>query len=455
MEVLTNAPAFLLSLGAIVFIHEFGHHVVAKLCGVRVLTFSLGFGTRLWGFRHKGTDYRLSLIPLGGYVRMGGELPEEHTGDPQDLMSKPRWQRILVYLAGPAMNVVLSISLFTLVFMVGIPIQALQEIPSIVGSIEEDSAAEAAGLLPGDRIIKVGGEEVEKWRDMEFVFQLSPEKPVAVELEREGLPLSTTLTPKREVSEGTAYGDAGITPRLTLLISTVFADTPAESAGFVAEDVLRAIDGVEVRDSRHFIDFIEEHGGREVAVTVGRGEETLVLDVTPKADKEGKGKIGVEIMTRFHYRALPFGEAVVRSVEENVDIITKSLQILGKLLTGEISAKNSLSGPIEIAVISSRAAERGFLNLLYVIGFLSTAIAFMNLLPIPVLDGGHISILLIESVMRRDMSILVKDRLTRVGFMLLMALMATVIVFDIQKRLDANSEREAAQQQEPAAPEEP
>ncbi len=456
MDFLTNVPAFLLALGAIVFIHEFGHHVVAKLCGVRVLTFSLGFGTRLWGFRHKGTDYRLSLVPLGGYVRMGGELPDEATGDPRDLLSKPRWQRILVYLAGPAMNIVLSISLFTLVFMIGIPIQALQEIPSIVGSIAEGSAAEEAGLVAGDRIVKVGGEEVEKWRDMEFVFQLSPEKPVTVELERQGQPLTTVLTPKREVSEGTAYGDAGIAPRLTLSISTVFADAPAHGAGFVAEDVLQAIDGEPIRDSRHFIDHIEGHGGRQVAVTVKRGAETLVLDVTPKADEEGHGKIGVEIMTSFHYRALPFGEAVMRSVEENVDIITKSLQILGKLLTNEISAKNSLSGPIEIAVISSRAAQRGFTNLLYVIGFLSTAIAFMNLLPIPVLDGGHISILLIESVMRRDMSILIKERLTQVGFMLLMALMAVVIFFDIEKRFDAAREREAAQQQEESAtPEEP
>ena len=146
---LINAASFLFALCVIVFVHELGHHVVAKIFGVRVMVFSLGFGKRLWGFEHSGTDYRVSAVPLGGYVRMGGELPDERTGHPSDFLSKPRWQRVLVYLAGPAMNVVLSVALIAGVFTAGFEMQAMQGMPSVIGSVEDGSAGAQAGFTAG------------------------------------------------------------------------------------------------------------------------------------------------------------------------------------------------------------------------------------------------------------------------------------------------------------------
>ena len=227
---LTSIPAFLFALGAIVFVHEFGHHLVAKLFGVRVMVFSLGFGKRLWGFERDGTDYRISAVPLGGYVRMGGELPDESTGDPSDFLSKPRWQRILVYLAGPAMNVVLSVGLIALVFAAGIDLQAMQDIPSVVGEVVEGSAAADAGLMAGDRIVRVNSQTVDKWKDVAFVFATSPERPVDVELERGGQTVLAVVTPVKVPRY--EFGDAGVYPKLLLRFVEVFRDSPAHTAGF-------------------------------------------------------------------------------------------------------------------------------------------------------------------------------------------------------------------------------
>ncbi len=437
---LTSVPAFLFALGAIVFVHELGHHVVAKLFGVRVMVFSLGFGKRLWGFERGGTDYRLSVIPLGGYVRMGGELPEERTGDSSDFLSKPRWQRILVYLAGPAMNVVLSILLIAGVFMAGIEMQAMQEIPTVIGVVEEGSAGEAAGLQPGDRIVRISGEAVDKWKEVAFVFATSPERPVEVEVTRDGTTIQTIVTP--QIVPRYEFGDAGIYPKLLLRFSKIVPDSPAMRAGFKSGDEVRRVDGRLMSNVEDFIEYVQGHAAtpidievlrREMSLFSGAQERQLTLRVIPE-EVEGKGRIGVELGS---YRRLSIAEAIVESVKYNIEIVDKSVQLLGMLLTNEIAPKSALSGPIEIAAWSGRAAQRSFKELLYTIGFLSISIGFMNLLPIPVLDGGHISILLVESLLRRDLSLGIKERITQLGFMMLMTLMAVVIFFDLSKNLPA------------------
>jgi regulator of sigma E protease len=429
MDLLITLAAFLFALGVIVFVHELGHYLVAKLFGVRVLTFSLGFGKRLWGFRRRGTDYRISLVPLGGYVRMGGELPDEGTGDPGEFLSKSRWQRVLVYLAGPAMNVALAIALIAAVFMAGIEMQALQELPAVVGSVADGSAAAAAGLAPGDRILALGGAPVAKWKDVQFAFSTSPGRPVEVDYLRGGQRRRTVLTPA--VMPRYGYGDAGVFPKISLRVCEV-TDEDWSRAGFRPGDEPRVVDGRPMTGRAEIVDYLEESAGVEVRIEVRRGDELLTIPVTPAIGGDGKGRVGFELAV---YRRLPFGEAVVESVRYNVDVVDKSLQILAKLFTREISAKSSLSGPIEIAAISGQAARRGWKDLLFVMGFLSISIGFMNLLPIPVLDGGHVAILAVEGLLRRDMSILVKERLTQVGFMMLMTLMAVVIFFDFAKSL--------------------
>ncbi len=426
---LTSVPAFLFALGAIVFVHELGHHLVAKLFGVRVLVFSLGFGKRLWGFERRGTDYRISAVPLGGYVRMGGELPEERTGEPGDFLSKPRWQRILVYLAGPAMNVVLSIVLIAAVFMAGIEMQAMQDIPAVVGVVEEGSPAAAAGLEPGDRIVRIGGQAVDKWKDVAFVIATSPERPVEIELMRDGAALRLVVTPNKVPRY--ELGDAGVYPRLLLRLSRIFRDSPAQRAGFRSGDEVRRVDGRTVTDVEEFVAYVQAHAETEIHLEVLRRTQLLTLPVTPE-EVSGKGRIGVELGS---YRRLSMGEAVVESVKYNVEIIDKSIQLLGMLLRNDLAPKSALSGPIEIAAWSGRAARRSFKELLYTVGFLSISIGFMNLLPIPVLDGGHITILLVESLMRRDLSLGLKERITQLGFMMIMTLMAVVIFFDLSKNL--------------------
>lgn len=428
-NLLTNIPAFLFALGVIVFVHEFGHHLVAKLFGIRVLTFSLGFGKRLWGFEHGGTDYRLSAIPLGGYVRLGGELPDERTGDPADFLNKPRWQRLLVYVAGPAMNVVLAVVLIAGVFMIGIPLQALQDIPPVIGAIEEGSAAEAAGWQVGDEILSLDGQQVELWNDLAFILASSPERTLAVELKRDGTILNSEITPKKEPRYQS--GDAGVFPRLMLRFSEILEGGPAARAGIESGDEILKINGRVVEDPTRFVEAIEAGVDQPIELTLRRAGDPVQLTVVPEL-QEGVGRIGVRLG---YYRRLPLGEALVESVKFNVDIVYKTVQILGKLFSNELKPQSALSGPIEIARWSGEAARQGPTDLLYLMGFLSISIGFMNMLPIPVLDGGHILILIVESIRRRDLSVRLKERITQFGFMVLMMLMVVVIFFDLARNL--------------------
>lgn len=425
---LTTIAAFLFSLGVIVFVHELGHHLVAKAFGVKVLTFSIGFGRRLWGFRHRGTDYRISLVPLGGYVRMGGELPEDQTGDPSEFLAKPRWQRVLVYLAGPAMNVVLAVTLIAGAFMAGVPMQALQDIPAVVGTVEPGSPAEAAGLLPDDRVVAVDGKPVALWADVAFAFATSAERPVVLDLDRGEERLSVTVTPTKVARDGS--GEAGVYPKILVRIQEVVAGGPAEAAGFRRGDELLEIDGRKVQDVADFVPYVESHAGQPVQIAVRREEGIVTLEVVP-ALEDGVGRIGVSLGI---FRRLQLGEALVESVRFNADVVVKTVHILGKLFTREIAARSALSGPIEIADWAGQAAGRGLADLIYMMGFLSISIGLMNLLPIPVLDGGHITILLVESVIRRDLSLAVKEKVTQLGFFALLTLMAVVLYFDLAKR---------------------
>jgi regulator of sigma E protease len=429
MDILTNVLAFAFALGVIIVVHEAGHLLVAKAFGVRVLTFSVGFGKRIWGIRRGETDYRLSAVPLGGYVRLGGENPDENTGDPREFLNKPRWQRILVYLAGPAMNLVLSLTVIAALFMIGINIQGLQDVPPVVGLVEKDSAGARAGLLEGDRIISVDEKPIELWKDLEFAIATAPEKPLRLEIEREGrrqqLVLTPSMVPRYE------YGEAGLIPKLRLKLSVILEDRPAARAGFLSGDAILGVDGVAITTDREFVQAIEGKAGQKVEIEILRAEQVMRLSVVPE-EVDGKGRIGVQLGL---YRHLPVGEAIVESWKYNLEIVDKTFEVLGKLFTREIAAKSALSGPIEMAKLSGEAAQQGIDSLFFMMAFLSISIGILNLLPIPLLDGGQIFILLVESVLRRDLSLRIKERFAQAGFMILMVLMATVIFFDLSKNL--------------------
>jgi len=427
-NILTNLLAFMFALGVIIVVHEAGHLLVAKAFGVRVLTFSVGFGKRLWGFHRGETEYRVSAVPLGGYVRLGGENQEESTGDPRDFLSKPRWQRVLVYLAGPAMNVLLAIGLFAALFMVGIEVPNLPNMPSLVGGVEAGSSAEKAGLQRGDRITSVDGEAVENWQQVLLALLTSPERPVKLAVERAGKTFTTTVTPHRIPKYDT--GDAaGIYPSIRPQVTQVFDDSPAAKAGFRAGDEIRKVDGRPVADSRDFVGYIEKHAGSPVEIQIVRDGRAQALTVVPRNDG-GVGKIGVGI--GFFQRYSP-GRAVIESLRYNVQIVSDTFQIVGKIFNQQISAKSAFAGPIEIARQSGAAARSGFKNLLNLMGFISISIAIMNLMPIPILDGGQIFILLIEEVIRRDLSLRLKEVISQVGLVMILLLMGVVLYFDFLK----------------------
>jgi len=439
--ILINLLAFAFALGVIIAVHELGHLLVAKLFEVRVTAFSLGFGPRIWGFRRGETDYRLSAVPLGGYVRLGGEQPEEATGDPLEFLSKPRWQRILVYLAGPAMNVVLAILLIAVVFMFGASIPNL-DVEPVVGAVLEDSSAAAAGIEPGDRIVAVDGEEVGTWERVSFDLMTSVDRPVVLTLERGGgdgaagdaggaaRRFEAVVTP--EQIEGEAIGDlAGLVPKLLPTITLVEPDSPAEAAGLAMGDQVRTVDGKPVPSTEGFVEYVSARPGREIVLEVVRGGRAVTIPVVPR-DLDGTGKIGVGLG---FFQRYGFFHSFVESARYNWRVVGQTFAVLGKIFSREVSAKSAIAGPIEIAAVSGAAARVGFRYLLHLMGFISISIAIVNLLPIPILDGGQILILLVESTMRRDLSFRIKELIAQVGFVVIMLLMLTVIYFDLTKNL--------------------
>ena len=430
MDFLTNALAFIFALGLIIFVHEAGHLLMAKAFDVRVLTFSLGFGKRLFGFDRGETEYRVSAVPLGGYVRLGGENPDEISDDPREFLNKPRWQRILVYVAGPAMNVVLSVAIMTALFAAGTSVSIDPgNLEPVVGAVAEGSPAETAGLQAGDRIVSVDGEPVDDWQDVNLALVVRPGEPVALGFERDGRRLDATVVPERVEPYG--YGDAGVIAEILPRFVQVVPGGPAEEAGFEAGDEVVSIDGRPTVDQAKLVEYLQEHPGEEVRITVRRAGRELTLPVVPE-DQGGEGKIGVLVG---YYVDYSLGPAFVESLRYNWRITVATLDILGKIVTRQIAPQNAVSGPIDIASMSGAAARSGFKTLFYLMAVISVSIAIFNLLPIPLLDGGQIFILLVESVRGRDLSLGLKERIQQVGFLVIIVLMVAVIVMDITKRL--------------------
>ncbi len=430
MNFLTNALAFVFALGVIIFVHEAGHLLVAKAFDVRVLAFSLGFGKRLVGFKRGETDYRVSIVPLGGYVRLGGENPDEVSDDPREFLNKPRWQRIAVYLAGPAMNVVLSIAIMSVLFSAGASVTVNPgQVKPVVGAVAAGSPAARAGLEAGDRLVRIDGQPVASWQDFAVAVTLAPGKPMALTVRRGTKSLETRLTPEKVEPYG--YGDAGVVPLILPRVMQVVPGEPAQAAGFQEGDELVSIDGRPIADQTDFVHYLEKHPGRKVTVGVQRKGRTIKLPVVPK-NVDGQGRIGVLI--GYYMRYSP-GEAFVQSVAFNWNITTQTIEILGKILTHQVSARNAVSGPIDIASLSGEAARTGIKPLFYLMAVISVSIAIFNLLPIPLLDGGQIFILLVETVRGRDLSLVLKERIQQAGFLVIIVLMAAVILMDISKRL--------------------
>ncbi len=433
MNILSNILALLVVIGVIIFVHELGHFLAARLFRIRVRVFSIGFGARLWGFERGGTEYRLAMVPLGGYVAFSGIDPSNPTGDAGDFITKPRWQRMVVLLAGPAANVVLSIVLIAAVLVAGTELAGPRDLSAEIGAVAPDSAASEAGLQAGDTILRLDDEDVSDWREVANIVLTSPERRLAVDFERDGRTLSTVLVPRRIPRH--ELGDAGMYASLLPRVREVFEGTPAEQAGIRYGDTLYAVDGHPIADADDFRQLVEPRAGEEVSVEIGRGDERLVVRLVP-ADEGGVGRAGIAI-SHFSYRRAAPMDALVESVRINWDTTTEIFGFLGRLAERRVSPQSALAGPIEIARISGQAARRSFSDLVFLTALISLNICILNLLPIPVLDGGQLVILLFESVLRRDLSIKVKNLVTQFGLVVIVGIMMFALYFDLVKNLPA------------------
>src|SRR5436305_5997772 len=378
---MTNAPSSVLGLiivlGVLTFVHEGGHFLVAKLFGVRVLVFSLGFGKRILGFRRGGTDYRVSLIPLGGYVRMAGDTPEEgRTGAPDEFLSKPKWQRFLILVAGPLMNLVIAIAFLTGLNMSGVPTAVLR--PQI-GEIIPDRPAARAGLRPGDVIAAIDGQAIDDFDDVRLIVSTHAGTPLRIEYLRGGQRLTTTLTPVAEQHEYGLVGIAGFYPYYEPVVG-VSPDSPAARGGLHTGDRILAANGQPIAQLTELKPMFGTGG--PVLLTVQRGGQRLSLTVPaakPDPDDTLRG-IGMPV----EFKKLPFGAALRSAAQENVKLARVSFMTIGRLLRGEGSVKE-LSGPVAIAKISGAAVRLGLKPMLGLMALISLQLGIMNLLPIPVL----------------------------------------------------------------------
>jgi len=425
-------------LGVMILVHEFGHYAVAKLCGVRVDVFSLGFGKRLFGFRRGDTDYRISALPLGGYVKMAGENPmDARTGDPGEFVSHPRWQRLLIAVAGPTMNILLAVGIVTGVFMVHYSHDWYLDQPTRVGWVEENSPAAKAGLMPGDLITQIDGVSNPLWEDTKAKITISPQQPLPITLKRGDKSISSTLIPD---TYGPSHaGEAGLEPAGGITVEGMEENMPAYKVGIRKGDEILAINGTALHSIGELTHFLQQDKGKPVEVTVMRAGKTSNYQMTPVLAPNGEGaeryRIGFSPGVRQHIDRLTFSEALSRSVETNKKYAFLLVELVEKMVQRKVSVK-MMSGPIDIAKVSGEAArEPGWTPLLLLMAGISLNLGIFNLFPIPILDGGVILLLLIEGLMRRDISLHIKERIYQAAFVFLVLFAAMVIFNDITKSL--------------------
>jgi regulator of sigma E protease len=429
---LTTILAFLFVLGVLIFVHELGHFLAARRHGVRVLTFSLGFGPKILKFTRGDTEYCISAVPLGGYVKMAGENPEDpRSGQPDEFLSKTKWQRFQILFAGPAMNILLAVVVTAFVLGIqGVRQPVYFDEPALIGSIVSGSPAEQAGLKPGDRVITVSGDQIATWKDLELAIGLRrPNRDMSVTVLRDGQNLTMNVRP---VAEGRyEVSDIGVQPKANPEIMRVIAGDRAEQAGLKAKDVILAVNGEAMATRAQLIDVISRSGGKAIQITVRRDGHEETLTATPE-QRGSRGWLGVELQEPTKsFKPGPF-EAVKLSVEHNIESSGIIFRTLAGLFTGETSVRQ-LQGPVGIAQLSGESAQEGFITLLSLMAMLSINLGILNLMPVPVLDGGHILIMALEGIARRDFSMQVKEKMLLAGFVVLMMLMVTVIYNDLTR----------------------
>jgi regulator of sigma E protease len=460
---LFQAIVFVLVLGAMIVIHEFGHFIVAKLFGIRVEVFSVGFGKRLIGFKKGDTDYRLSLIPLGGYVKMAGEnLDEAVTGAPYEFQSKPKWQRLCVAVAGPVMNILTALLIPAALVMAHYDVPTFVNQPAVVNAVVPGSPAESAGIRRGDMIERIDGVSNPTWGQVQDIIALNPGQELPVTVRRGNETLNLKLNVGTAEIDREKIGEAGLQPfwgsNTKIVVSGIQPGMPAEQAGLKVGDQIIAVNGRPVEagadpaatppgdpntgplySELDIIRVIRASNGQPITMTVKRGDETLNITATAKVE-DGNVRLGFNpgrrdadvVVTRLG----PLN-ALKYSWDENLRYISLTKTALAQVFAGKRSAGDTVTGPVGIAQIVGQAAEQGSSEVFRLMGLLSLNLGVFNLLPIPVLDGGLIFMLLLEGLLGifgLPLTMRVKERMMQVGLVMLMLLMGFVIFNDISKR---------------------
>lgn len=440
---------FVIVLGVLIFFHEFGHFIVARLFGVGVERFSLGFGPRIFGKTIGRTDYRISLIPLGGYVKMMGEEPDAEL-PPEDLplsfTHKHVAKRSLIVAAGPLFNVLLAI----LIYVGGIYFAGIPTIRSVVRWIDANGPAHGAGIQIGDIIKSINGTQVHSWRGIDAMVEESKGAPLNMQVERNGQPLSVTITPsavaaKDVYEEDITYYTIGLRgyAELKAVVGDSRPDMPAQKAGLQKGDQIVSIDGKPIDRWQTMSDLITASQGKTLTFTISRGGQTLDVDIKPQevqerdlmGNKQSAYRIGISPNDPIRAEdkisdRVGFFTSFKLGMGYCWFVVRETGRFFVKLVEGKVPSA-AIGGPIRIAKMANQQAKEGFGQFLYFIAFVSVNLAVINLVPIPVLDGGHLLFFAIEAVQRRPVSIRVRELAQQVGMVLLLMLMVFVIYNDV------------------------
>ncbi len=446
---LWNLLTFLLAIGILISVHEFGHFWVARRCGIKVERFSLGFGKVLWQTVDKqGTEFSLSLIPLGGYVKMLDErvAPVPEALRHQAFNTKPVWQRAAVVAAGPAANFLFAIFAYWIVFLVGIP-----SVHPVVGQVTPNSIAARSGITAGMELKSIAGIETPDWESVNLALvSLIGDKQAQVDVSQFGTQIVQNKALQLdgwhfEPDKETAFGALGIIPKgpdVLPIVTSVGAGSAAEQAGLVLGDRITAINSQPLTQWSEFVNAVQESPDKALSLTVERAGQTQTLTLTPQTHEMSDGKsVGyagvapkvLPLPPEYSFvRQFGIIDSVVKATQKTMQLSTLTLDMLGKLFTGDVGIK-SLSGPISIAKGAGMTADFGFVFYLGFLALISVNLGIINLFPLPVLDGGHLLFLAIEGLTGKPLSEKVQEYSFRFGTVLLVLLMGVALFNDFSR----------------------
>jgi regulator of sigma E protease len=457
MHIVHTIVLFAIVLGIMVLIHELGHFVMAKLCRVKVEVFSIGFGPRIVGFRYGDTDYRISALPLGGYVKMFGDTPGERPRDretldvlgididsPGEFNGRPRWQRVLIALAGPFANFILSFFLLVFVAHYHHEVDKYLTGTAVVDYVPLNTPAARDGLAPGDTITRFGGDTNPTWDQISKDAALNVSHSLPISFLHNGQTVSRDIAiisgDNTDQPGPDMLSATGLIPRESdesLIVKDVTAGGPGDRAGLKPNDSIVSINGLQIHSLDTLIAYLQDGNGSPATVAISRNSQPITLQLTPEKGDNGLGVI--KWLIGFHAKHvpievqhLPLGQSIVQSARDNWDSSTLVMRILKGIFTRHVSVK-SMSGPVGIAQQIEIASEQGIWPLVDFTALISIQLGIFNLLPIPILDGGMILFLLIESILRRDVNEVLKERIYQVAFVCIILLAVFVFFNDITR----------------------